>query len=70
MPEAHIVVGEMLPWLDFGDDLPCFEKGLHGKPPIAHGPSSLPRVSAESVRANSETTNAARDSFDSANAAH
>jgi hypothetical protein len=70
MPEAHIVVGEMLPWLDFGDDLPCFEKGLHGKPPIGHGPSSLPRVSVESVRANSETTNAARDSFDSANAAH
>jgi hypothetical protein len=29
-PQAHIMVGEMLPWLDFGDDLPCFEKGLHG----------------------------------------
>ena len=69
-PEAHVMVGEMLPWLDFGDDLPCFEKGSpHGNPPIGHGPSSLPRVSVESVRANSERTNAARDDFARSNAA-
>ncbi|RWD67051.1 MAG: GFA family protein [Mesorhizobium sp.] len=69
-PQAHIMVGEMLPWLDFGDDLPCFERGLHGKPSIGHGPSNLPRVSVESVRANSETTNAARDNFKRGNAPH
>ena len=69
-PQAHIMVGEMLPWLNFGDELPRFEKGLHGKPPIGHGPSNLPPVSLESVRANSERTNAARHSFDSGNAAH
>lgn len=62
-PQAHIMVGEMLPWLDFGGDLPCFEKGLHGKPPIGHGPSNLPQVSVESVRANSKETNAARDNL-------
>ena len=69
-PQAHIMVGEMLPWLNFGDELPCFEKGLHGKPPIGHGPSNLLPASVESVKANSETTNAARDSFDSGYAAH
>jgi hypothetical protein len=68
-PQAHIMVGEMLPWLDLGDDLPCFEKGLHGKPPIGHGPSNLPQVSGESVRDNSEKTNAARDNFARDNAA-
>lgn len=63
-PQAHIMVGEMLPWLVFGDDLPCFEKGLHhGKPQVGHGPSNLPPVSAESVRANSDETNASRDHF-------
>jgi len=62
-PEAHIMVGEMLPWLNFGDDLPCFEKGIHGGPPICHGLSQLPKVSFESVRANSKATNAARDTF-------
>jgi hypothetical protein len=63
-PEGHVMVGEMLPWLVLGDDLPCFEKGgIHGKPPIAHGPSNLPQVSIESVRANSEKTNADRDNF-------
>ena len=63
-PQAHIVVGERLPWLVFGDDLPCFEKGLHhGKPPVGHGPSNLPQVSEENVRANSQETNAARDNF-------
>jgi len=69
-PQAHIMVGEMLPWLDFGDDLPCYEKGHHGKLPIGHGPSSRPRVSAESVRTNSETTNAATDNFDRGYADH
>jgi hypothetical protein len=70
-PQAHIMVGEMVPWLALGDDhLPCYEKGLHaGKPPIGHDPSSLPRVSAESARENSETTNAARDRFESGNTA-
>jgi hypothetical protein len=68
-PQAHIMVGEMLPWLDFGDDLPCYEKGLHGQQPIGHGASNLPKVSLESVRANSETTNAARDNFERGNAA-
>lgn len=63
VPQAHIVVGEMLPWLKFGDDLPCFEGGLHGKPPIAHGPSNLPQISVENIRANSRATNAARDNF-------
>jgi hypothetical protein len=63
-PQAHVMVGEMLPWLDFGDDLPCFRGGgLHGKPPIGHGPSTLPKVSVENVRANSEKTNADRDNF-------
>ena len=62
-PQAHIMVGEMLPWLDFGDDLPCFERGLHGNPSIGHGRSNLPRVSAESVRAKLKQTNAARDNF-------
>jgi hypothetical protein len=58
-----IMVGEMLPWL-FGNDLPCYEKGLHhGKPPIGHGPSNLPQVSGERVRDNSQKTNAARDDF-------
>jgi hypothetical protein len=69
-PQAHIMVAERLPWLDFGDDLPCYEKGLHGGPPIGRGPSNLQQVSAESVRANSETTNAARDNFASGSAAH
>ena len=69
-PQAHIMVGEMLPWLKFGDDLPCFEKGLHGNPPIGHGPSNLPQVSVDNVKANSETTNAARDNFARGNAAH
>jgi hypothetical protein len=69
-PQAHIMVGEMLPWLDFGDDLPCFEKGPHGNPPIGHRPSNLPRVSVESVKANSETTNAIRDNFARGNAAN
>jgi hypothetical protein len=69
-PQAHIMVGEMLPWLDFGDDLPCYKKGRHGKLPIGHGPSSRPQVSAESVRTNSETTNAARDNFDRRYADH
>jgi hypothetical protein len=36
-PQAHIMVGERLPWLDFGDNLPCYEKGLHGQQPIGHG---------------------------------
>jgi hypothetical protein len=62
-PQAHIMVGEMLPWLEFGDDLPCFEKGLHGKPAISHGPANLPQIGVGSVRANSEQTNAARDKF-------
>ena len=62
-PQAHIMVGEMVPWLHFGDNLPCFEKGLHGKAPIGHGPSNLPQVSIESVRANSAKTNADRDKF-------
>jgi hypothetical protein len=69
-PQAHIMVGEMLPWLQFGDDLPCFEKGLHGKPPIGHGPSNLLQVSFDSVKANSEATNADRDNFARGNAAH
>jgi hypothetical protein len=62
-PEAHGMVGEMLPWLDFGDDLPCFEKGLHGKPSIGRGPSKLMKLSAESVKGISKETNAARDHF-------
>jgi hypothetical protein len=62
-PQAHIMVGEMLPWLHFGDDLPCFEKGFHGSAPICHGPSNLPQVSVGSVRANSDKTNADRDAF-------
>ena len=41
-PEAHVMVGEMLPWLDFADDLPCYEKGMHGKTPICYGPRNLP----------------------------
>jgi len=62
-PQAHIMVGEMLPWI-FGDDLPCYEKAPHyGKPPIGHGPSNLPQVGGERVRDNSEKTNAARDDF-------
>ncbi|MET3594614.1 hypothetical protein ABID26_004022 [Mesorhizobium shonense] len=63
-PQAHIMVGEMLPWLVFGDDLPCFEQGLHhGKLPVVHGPSNLLPVSVENIRANSARTNAARDHF-------
>jgi hypothetical protein len=68
-PQAHIMVGEMLPWLNFGDDLPCFEKGLHGKPPIGNGPSNLPQVSVENVRANSQQTNTDRDNLAGDNAA-
>jgi hypothetical protein len=64
-PQAHVLVGEMLPWLDFGDDLPCFAKGLHGDAPIGNGPANLQKVSDESVRTNSWQTNAARDQFDS-----
>jgi len=63
VPQAHIMVGEMLPWLKFGDDLPCFEKGLHGKPVVGYGPSKLPQVSVESLRATSRETNVARDNF-------
>src|SRR5262245_57488807 len=62
-PQAHIMVGEMLPWAEFGDNLPCFEGSSHGKPPVGHSPSKLPKVSAESVKANSEKTNADRDAF-------
>ena len=63
-PQAHVVVGEMLPWLHLADDLPCFELGLHsGKPAIAHTPSNLPQVSVDNVRANTEQTNADRDRF-------
>ncbi|WP_430691484.1 GFA family protein [Mesorhizobium vachelliae] len=63
-PQAHIRVDEMVPWLVLGDDLPCFEKGLHHcKLPIVHGPSKLPPLSAERVRANSDQTNAGRDDF-------
>jgi hypothetical protein len=61
-PQAHIMVGEMLPWLNFGDDLPCYAKGFRGDP-IGHGPHSVPPVSLESVRSNSESTNTARDNF-------
>ena len=35
------MVGEMLPWLEFADSLPCYEKGLRGTP-ICHGPRNLP----------------------------
>lgn len=37
-PDRHLMVGEMLPWLEFADDLPCYEKGSHGKTPICYGP--------------------------------
>jgi hypothetical protein len=61
-PQAHVMVGEMLPWLEFGDDLPCYAKGFRGDP-IGHGPSKLPPISFNSVRTNSENTTAARDNF-------
>src|SRR5262245_50607448 len=61
-PQAHIMVGEMLPWLNFGDGLPCYAKGFRSDL-IGHGPSNLPPVSVESVRTNSENTNASRDNF-------
>ena len=67
-PQAHIFVGESLPWVNFGDDLPCYEKGPRGEP-IGYGPSNLPQVSVESVLANSQETNSARDKFSGANAA-
>ncbi|WP_168247675.1 MULTISPECIES: GFA family protein [unclassified Mesorhizobium] len=68
-PQAHIMVGEMLPWLDFADNLPCFEKGLHGSPAISHGPSDLRKLGVGTVRANSDETNAARDEFSKKGAA-
>ena len=61
VPEAHIMVTEMMPWLEFGDDLPNYQTGLHGKQLIGHGPSSRPRVGVEKVRTNSKETNATRD---------
>jgi hypothetical protein len=42
-PEAHIMVGEMLPWLQFADDLPCYEEGKRGAP-LCYGPRNLSRM--------------------------
>lgn len=45
-PEAHIMVGEMLPWLRFADDLPCYEEGERGTP-LCYGPRNLSRVKSD-----------------------
>ena len=36
-PEAHIMVGEMVPWLEFRDELARYEKGKSGNTPISYG---------------------------------
>lgn len=40
----------MLPWLDFGDNLPCFKTGLHGSLPISHGHSPLENASGNGLK--------------------
>src|SRR5262245_19451506 len=58
-PQAHIMVDEMLPWLDFGDKLPCFEKASRASRQSATVPPSCqrsaPRVSRPRVRKRTPT---------------